>query len=482
MAGHYRIALARMAQAAVVSSVWMVAGAGGAFAEDQGELDALIDQGRKLALTADCAACHTAPKGGAEMAGGYAIVSPLGTIWSSNITPSTSAGIGGYSEAEFARALREGVAKDGTHLYPAMPYSAYARITDADVHALYTYFMKGVAPVDTPAPKTTLPFPFNIRASMAGWNLLFGKDPLPEVTGPLNTQQQRGEYLANGLAHCATCHTPRNAAMGLSGSQSLAGADVGIWHAPNITSDKLAGIGAWSDAEIAAYLKTGRAEGRAQAAGPMAEAVEHSLQHLDDSDIDAIVAYLRQVKPVQNASVDRSTVGKPVSDDNVVRGLTVESGLPLADGHEGATLYAGNCAACHTPSGAGSFQQFYPALSGNSTVGATNPTNLVATILEGVDRTTGGHRVFMPGFGPEGYVNRLSYDEVAQLTNYVTGKWGQGDAGLTGADVKLIAEGGPKPLIAKLAPWLAYAGIAVLILVLLALAVWVIRPRSKKEA
>ncbi len=440
--------------------------------------DQLIARGRSIATMADCSACHTAPGSHDAMAGGYGIVSPLGTIFSSNITPSKTAGIGAYSEEDFSRAVRDGTGKNGEHLYPAMPYTAYRRISDDDTHALYAYFMHGVKPVDRPAPRTDLPFPFNIRASMIAWNLLFSPDPLPPTTGALNDQEKRGEYVANALAHCGTCHTPRNVAMAAISSQSFAGGQVGPWIAPNITPDAKSGIGSWSDQELADYLKTGRAVGRAQAAGPMAEAVEHSFQHLDDVDIRAIIAYMRKVEPVSNASADRSEQGSPHSDDNVVRGLDVASGEPLKDGHEGATLYAGNCAACHGTSGAGSYQQFYPSLPHNSVVGAVEPNNLVSVIIGGVHRDIGGHVIEMPAFGPTAYVNRLSYSEIASLTNYVTATFGQRGANLTAKDVQRIAEGGPKPVI-------AYAGIAskwaIAVLVLLIIAAFALRRIGKNQ-
>jgi mono/diheme cytochrome c family protein len=444
--------------------------------------DGLIARGHSIATMSDCSACHTAPGSHDEMAGGYGIVSPLGTIFSSNITPSKTAGIGAYSEEDFSHAVRDGIGKSGEHLYPAMPYTAYQRINDDDMHALYTYFMRGVKPVDKRAPSTDLPFPFNIRASMIMWNLLFSPDPLPATIGALTDEEKRGEYLANALAHCGTCHTPRNVAMAAVGSQSFAGGQVGSWIAPNITPDAKSGVGSWSDQELADYLKTGRAVGRAQAAGPMAEAVEHSFQHLDDADIHAIVAYMRKVEPVSNASVDRSAVGTAHSDDNVVRGLNVESGEPLRDGHLGATIYAGNCAACHGTSGAGSYQQFYPSLTHNSVVGALEANNLVSVIIGGVHRDVGGHVIEMPAFGPTAYVNRLSYAEIASLTNYLTETFGQGNTNLTDVDVQRIAQGGPQPII-------AYAGIAskwglaVIALIVIAAFTWRrTRKNQRKEA
>ena len=175
-------------------------------------LDSASSAGKRLAVAADCVACHTAP-GGKAFAGGYSLSSPMGTLFSTNITPSKTAGIGNYTAEQFARAVRDGVTPDGTHLYPAMPYTSYSKMTDSDIAALYDYFMHEVQPVDTPNRKTALDFPFSVRASMIGWNALFHSTrrftPDPAKSAEVN----RGDYLVNGLAHCDTCHTPRNLLM-----------------------------------------------------------------------------------------------------------------------------------------------------------------------------------------------------------------------------------------------------------------------------
>ncbi|MDB5850048.1 MAG: Cytochrome, partial [Rhodoferax sp.] len=236
---------------------------------------ALIEKGRYLATAGDCAACHTAA-GKAPFAGGYSVQSPLGVIVATNITPSKTAGIGNYTEAQFARALREGRRADGQHLYPAMPYTAYTLLSDEDTHALYTYFMRGVAPVDASPPPTELPFPFDIRLSMAAWNLMFLRNERFVPDAAQSQQVNRGAYVANALAHCSTCHTPRNALMAEQGSRFLGGAQLGAWYAPDITPAP-GGIGGWSDAELNQYLRAGHVPGKSQAAGPMAEAVEKSF-------------------------------------------------------------------------------------------------------------------------------------------------------------------------------------------------------------
>lgn len=436
---------------------------------------ALIEQGRKLAVAADCAACHTAPKGGAPFAGGYAIESPLGTIYASNITPSKTAGIGDYTLEEFRRSLRQGLRKDGAHLYPAMPYPSYTQLSDADTDALYAYFMHGVAPVDKKPRETALPFPFNIRASMAVWNQLYLKDERFAPDASKSTEVNRGAYLAGALAHCSACHTPRNALMAeQDGKAFLAGGSLGAWYAPNITSDPVHGIGGWSEAELVQYLKTGRVHGKAQAAGPMAEAIEHSLQHLPDEDLKAIAVYLKQTPPLGNgeAGKPRFAYGAPARSEVEMRGLA--TGVDA-----GWRIFSGSCAHCHQANGDGTGNGEYPSLFHNSTTGADRPDNLIATILHGVDRTVQGRAHFMPAFGDAAsFTDRLSDQEVADLSNYVLSQYGNPALKVSASDVQLIRSGGKPPFIAQVRPLILPA----LVLVLVALIVVVARRvRAKRR-
>lgn len=428
-----------------------------AFAQEPLPSTQLIKKGEYLAIAADCNACHQSPEGHA-MAGGRVIASPLGNIVASNITPSSRAGIGDYTQAEFARALRQGINKQGTHLYPAMPYTAYAKLTDEDIHSLYLYFMHGVNADDRVTPATHLPFPFNLRVMMSVWNQLFADSqkfaPNPNTSGQVN----RGDYLVNALAHCDTCHTPRNALMGAKGHQFLAGGAVGNWYAPNITPDPIAGIGNWSDEALTQYLTTGRAPGKAQAAGPMAEAIEHSLQYLHPDDIRAIVAYLRQIPAIHSDSaIARDQQGSPNGDEARYRAeKEVDAGWQV---------YASTCATCHQPDGSGN--TFYPALYHNTATGAENADNLISVILNGVHRETQDQPVAMPGFGQDALkTDRLTDQQIADVSNYVLKRFGNTQLRVTAQDVLQQRQGGKKPLIAHLTgplPVVVLVGIIILI-------------------
>lgn len=441
----------------------------------------LIARGKYLAIASDCAACHTDPDSKKVFAGGYAIHSPMGIIYSSNITPSKQFGIGNYTEEQFSRAVRDGVRGDGSYLYPAMPYPSYAGLTDADVHALYAYFMQGVKPVDEQPKQTALSFPFNMRFSMAGWNLLFlhNKPFMPQESQ--DAIWNRGKYLVDNVEHCSECHTPRNALMALQGGKALySGAMLGSWHAPNLTSDKVSGLGSWSDSELAQYLQTGHVDGKAQAAGPMAEAVTNSLQYLHDDDIKAIVTYLRTLPPVRDPSQTKAAgdFGTVSNTDTATRGVHPISKFLAADA-SGQTLYDAACSSCHQPDGKGTKDGFYPSLVHNTTLGGSSPDNLVSAILFGVQRTVGDKSVLMPAFGPYSDVQALSDKQVATLSNYLLKQYGNPQLSVTEEDVKTIRQGGPTPLIAKIAAPASIAGGVIVLILVVLLAVWRLRRKRR---
>ncbi|GAB2569430.1 cytochrome c [Dyella jejuensis] len=430
----------------------------------------LVARGEYLAKAGDCAACHTAP-GGEAMAGGLPIDSPFGQIYSSNITPSRTHGIGDYSQAQFARAVREGVRADGTHLYPAMPYPSYAGITDDDMKALYAYFTQGIEPVDKAPPATQLPFPFNQRWLMGGWNLLFaGGKPGAPINGK-NAAWNRGRYLVETLGHCDACHTPRNAAMGEKTSLGLSGGQIGPWQAPNITSDPISGIGAWSHQELVQYLRTGSVAGKGQAAGGMAEAIEKSLQYLSDDDLSAIAIYLKDSTPVRNPKDVRPAfqyAGNGEGYEAGLRGHNPGIGLDQpGPGYlaltTGAQLYSGYCASCHQTRGEGTPDAAFPSLTHNSVLGRGNADNLVMVILGGAHIDTQGNEQLMPGFADE-----LDDKQVATLANFVMQHYGNPDAAVTADHVAMLRRGGPNPAAALLPAMIAAAVLLAFVLAWLA--------------
>jgi mono/diheme cytochrome c family protein len=384
-----------------------------------GDEASLVQRGQYLAGAADCIACHTAV-GGKPFAGGLPIATPLGGIMSTNITPSKSDGIGDYTLAQFSDALRKGRRADGAHLYPAMPYTSYAKITDQDIAALYAYFMQGVAAVDHKPAPSQLPFPFNLRLTLAAWNLIhldqqrFVADPAKSV------EINRGAYLGQALAHCSACHTPRGATMGELHERDLAGSSLGGWYAPNITADVNSGIGSWSVEELATYLKTGRAGLKAQAAGPMAEAVDHSLRHLNDQDLHALASWLKQTTPIRDIADSRPADqwGSAADYTGSIRGVSLPADHKQMTGPQ---VYDAYCATCHQASGAGTPDGGLPPLFNNTALGRTNGDNLVMAILQGVQRPSDGPAasVAMPAFA-----RALSDEQIVTLSNFLTQQFG----------------------------------------------------------
>jgi mono/diheme cytochrome c family protein len=428
----------------------------------------LIQRGKYLATAGDCVACHTAP-GGKPMAGGLSLPTPLGPIVSTNITPSKTHGIGNYTLAQFTEVMRRGIRADGQRLYPAMPYTSYALITDADMQALYAWFMQAVVPVDSALPATHLPFPFNIRLSMAAWNFLFldSKPFVPDASK--SPEWNRGAYLARGLAHCSTCHTPRNMLMAEQASRELGGGNVGSWYAPNITSDPNSGIGGWSEQELADYMQLG-STAKSQAAGPMAEAIDHSLRHLSADDLRAIATYLKTVPPLHAAADTRPAYawGTAADDLNSIRGVALPKD---PDQMTGPQLYDAHCATCHQARGQGSFDGGLPPLFHNTTTGRSNTDNLVMVMLEGVQRQADSVEVRMPGFS-----KNLSDRQIATLGTYLLQRYGNPKAEVSVTQVRNLRAGGASsPLVHA-----GSMGIAAGVILLFGLGIAFLRRRRRK--
>jgi mono/diheme cytochrome c family protein len=374
----------------------------------------LVARGEYLTKAADCIACHTVPDSGKPFAGGVAFKLPFGTIYSTNITPDLKEGIGAYTDDEFVRAVRDGIRKDGRHLYPAFPYTSYTGLSRADALAIkaYLFTLPAVSQANRP---NDLGFPFNQRWAMAFWNAAFFKSRRFAADPVKSAQWNSGAYLATALGHCGECHTPRNFGFGLENGRALAGEELQGWRAYNITSDPKHGIGSWSDADITAYFATGHAAQHASASGPMGEAVAHSLQFLQPDDAAALVAYLRTVPAHEGEH--------PVDIDAQPPALTASTPtLPGADElhteGQGLKLFEGACASCHQWNGQGR-QTTYASLAGTRGVNDVSAANVTQVILRGVKMRVGDADVFMPAFA-EAY----SDAEISALANYVVAHFG----------------------------------------------------------
>jgi mono/diheme cytochrome c family protein len=382
---------------------------------------ALLVRGEYLTKAADCIACHTVAGKGEPFAGGVPFVLPFGTIYSSNITADAATGIGGWSDDQFVRAVHDGVRADGQRLYPAFPYTSYTALSRKDVLAIKAYLFS-LPKVNQPNRPADLGFPFNQRWAMGFWNAAFFKSErfAPDASKPPAWNQ--GKYLATALGHCAECHTPRNFAFAMKSGESLSGESIQGWRAYNITADPKNGIGAWSDAELAAYLSSGHADGRGSAAGPMGEAVEHSLQYLRPEDTAALVSYLRTVP----AKTGKDPVEIDPKPPWAVAASAAAPAASTAEGHElGLRLFAAACASCHQWNGQGQ-QTSNASLLGTRGVNDPLGANVTQMILQGVNMRVHEREVYMPAFG-KAYTDA----EVAALANYVIAQFGNKQAAVT---------------------------------------------------
>jgi nicotinate dehydrogenase subunit B len=361
---------------------------------------ATIARGKLLAALGDCAVCHTAP-GGAAYAGGFGLKTPFGIVYSRNITPDVATGIGGWSYAAFARAMREGISRDGSHLYPVFPYTDFTRTSDGDLQALYAYLMSRPV-VSAVTPKTALAFPMNLRPVMAGWNLLFHRPGAYQADPVRSAQWNRGAYLVEGLGHCGGCHTPRNALGAEVASKPLAGGWAEGWEAPPLNGLSHAPI-PWSEAELFTYLRTGFSALHGPAAGSMGPVVRE-MTALPDADLRAMAHYLASF----SGPVAPETEAKLASEIDLRSG-----GAMLASAGPGARIYQGACAVCHE-SGAPPHFGVQPNLALNSNLTSARPDNLIRTILEGIQAPALDHLGAMPSFAQS-----LNDDQIADLVGFL---------------------------------------------------------------
>jgi len=392
----------------------------------------LIDRGAYLAKLGDCAACHSIP-GRPAFSGGLKMGTPIGAIYSTNITPDPTYGIGRFTFADFDTALRYGIA-DGHSLYPAMPFTSYYNTKPEDTRALYAYFRYGVAPASIQNRASDIPFPLSMRWPLTYWRWLFASKPAP-FTAPagLDRAQAQGAYFVDGLGHCGECHTPRNAFMQLKavsridGAQYLSGAVIESYFAPSLRTDGAGSLRDWSEVDLAQFLQTG-ANSRGIAFGSMSDVIIHSTQYMSEADARAAAHYLKSLD-----SQDRSN--QPFAYDP-----SSHKALKKGDASaEGAMVYLDNCAACHRPDGRG-YERVFPALAGNAVVEARSPESVVSIIFRGsaTPRTPQTPAQFtMPGFAW-----RLSDIEVMQVANFIRSNWGNRGPQVTLKDVESLR---PRP-------------------------------------
>ena len=362
----------------------------------------LIAKGAVLAGAGNCMSCHTAANG-KPYAGGVGLDSGFGKIFSTNITPDPDTGIGRWSEAAFARAMHEGVMRDGSQMFPAFPFDHFTKVRDEDIHALYAFLMTRPA-VTSAAIPNQLPFPLSIRALQAGWKLLFFSKGVYQPDASKSEEWNRGAYLAEGLAHCASCHTPRNSLGAEKSADAYAGAAIDGWFAPALSAASTSPT-PWTADELFGYLRGGATALHGTAAGAMSEVVHDSLAKLGDNDVHAIATYFADI----NGSAGRVAS----ADQSLAKAMTLAHRDVRDDSADGASLYVAACASCHYNGGVTPLA-VRPELALNSAISGPDPANLIHVILEGVSKKDGMPVVFMPGFA-----NTFDDAEVATLAAYL---------------------------------------------------------------
>jgi mono/diheme cytochrome c family protein len=373
----------------------------------------IVKRGEYLARAGDCIACHTAPRG-KLFAGGLAMETPFGTLYSPNITPDAQYGIGAWSEEAFFKMMRTGRKPDGTLIYPAMPIAQYTKVTREDSNAIFA-FLRTVEPVREPNRKHTLRFPFNQRDLLYGWRTLYFREGEFQPDPTRSVEWNRGAYLVEGLGHCTMCHTRINMLGGSSPREQFAGGLIPVqnWYAPSLTSDKDGGLGDWSIEDIVDLLQAGISK-RGAVYGPMAEVTYHSLQYLTDEDIRAIAVYLKSLPDVQGRKS-----GPSAPTNTSVFAL-------------GKQIYADKCALCHGANGEGQLPH-YPPLAGNQSIEMDSAVNPIRIVLNGgfPPGTMRNPQPYgMPPFGQE-----LNDTEAAAVVTFIRTAWGNHGLPVTAREV-----------------------------------------------
>lgn len=372
-----------------------------------------IQRGRYLAILSDCSSCHTVPGSGHPFAGGRAIETPFGNIVAPNITPDPETGIGSWSDEAFDAAVRHGIRRNGSRLYPAMPYNAYTKMSRDDVLAIRAY-LNTITPVRNAVVADTLPFPFNIRAAMRVWDALYFKEGDYRPDPNQSAEWNRGAFLVSGPAHCGACHTPKTFLGGDKTNQYLEGAYLQGWSAPNITNDARLGLGRWSKADIVSYLKSGHNHITA-ATGPMGEVVTLSTAQMTDPDLNAIATYLKSLPGRTEATSSLSA-----NDPAMVAG---------------GAIYRDQCSACHGLDGKG-VAELFPSIADSSMVKSNDPTTSIRIVLRGARSVGTSSQPTAPGM--PSYGRQLNDDEVAAVLTYMRNNWGGAATAVTSEQVSKV--------------------------------------------
>ncbi|MGN6149180.1 MAG: c-type cytochrome [Rhizomicrobium sp.] len=379
------------------------------FSTAQAADTAQIARGYYLVTMGDCVVCHTRPQAGTgKFSGGYPLHAAPGTVYSSNITPDKKTGIGNWTAGQFYRAMHEGVAADGRHLYPAFPYPYFAKLSRADTDAIFGY-LKTMKPVSYRPPRNALIFPANIRAGMAAWNALFLDKAPFKPNASKSAEWNRGAEIVTGVGHCGACHSPKNFLFADQAGDSMGGNFVDGWFAPNLTDAKPDGLGGWSAQEIVQFLKTGR-NAHAWSAGSMTPVIEESTSRMTDSDLHAVATYLKSLRPV--------TAEPPHTPD-------------IRQMQNGQAVFVARCSICHS----GTSAKDYPTLVHNTLVQSGNPDTVLHIILRGAspaETKNSGGGFSMPAFPV------LSDGELADVATYIRNSWGNRAPPVSVHDVKSL--------------------------------------------
>lgn len=401
-----------------------------------------VEKGEYVARLADCVACHTTEHG-KPFAGGLAMGTPIGAIYTTNITPDVETGIGAYTLADFDNAVRRGVSPDGTRLYPAMPHPSYTKMSDDDIRALYDYFMNHVEPVVQANRLSDIPWPLNTRWPLAVWNTVFTEPGTYQPKASQNELWNRGAYLVQGAGHCGSCHTPRGlgiqeVALDESDPRYLSGALLDGWYAPSLRNDHNTGLGRWSEDDVVAYLKNGRNQ-HGVVFGSMMEAFNNSTQFMTDEDFKSIAHYLKSLPG------DRSRDGEPWEYQPVAASAAGAPAIP------GAAIYASQCATCHGRDGLGR-GEWMPPLAGASSVLAPTSQSAINITLNGGGRVVAGG--VADAYRMPSSRTKLTDQQIAEVLTYVRSSWGNKASPVTAEEVKALRDhtdpASPDPIILQM--------------------------------